>query len=315
MGEGRLRGSFGKILVMTRRNFLKKTCAALAVAATGQSFADAPQDRFAEMQEAIDAVSPEAYLRYVAYGSDGKSDLKALQDLEASFGRMREEIKATVVFDRPAVWHVYNMGTVVKTRETCFAVDFKHRREMEFVPNLDFLLLTHNHGDHCSERVYKAVDGAGKLVISNFKDNYGHPGWRKGLGGYTRAEKTFQVKDVTIRTSLTDHNDYLADFTTAFEITSGGYTIYHTGDCSNVAKLKPKCGRPDLWIVHPVCGMDVRDGYGKFQPKLTAIEHLNELGHRPGRSRWTYQRGFAEAAKIETLGGKTVVPLWGERIV
>lgn len=300
---------------MTRRNLLSEIGAAAVVTAVGRSFGDDPPDRFAEIQDEIDAVSPEVYLRYVAYGSDGKSDLKALQTLEASFGRMADEIKSTVVADRPAVWHVYNMGTVVKTRETCFAIDFKHRREMEFVPNLDFLLLTHNHGDHCSERVYKAVDGVGKLVISNFKDNYGHPGWRKGLGGYTRAEKTFRIRDVTVRTSLADHNGYLVDFTTAFEITVGGYTIYHTGDCSNVAKLNPKCGSPDLWIVHPLCGMDVRDGYGKFRPKLTALEHLNELGHRLGRSRWTYQRGLAEAAKIEALGGKTVVPLWGERIV
>ena len=297
---------------MTRMEFLKGAGASALTMTTGCAFA--AEDRYASMQAAIDAVSAEAYSRYINYKSDGRSELKALQELEASFGRLCEEVKATVVTGpRPAVWHVYNMGTIVKTPKTCFSIDLKHRRECELAPCLDFALITHNHGDHFSDRFYRTMDGAHKIVISNFQCNYGAPNWRKGQGGYTRAEKTFKIRDVEIRTSLTDHNDYLVDFTTAFEITVGGYTIYHTGDCSNVKKLSPKLGSPDLWIVHPKCGMDVADGFAKFRPKLTAIEHLNELGH--AKWRWSYACGLQEKAKLEALGGAAVVPLWGDRLV
>jgi hypothetical protein len=201
------------------------------------------------------------------------------------------------------------MGIVVKTKESCFAIDLVHRRAAEIAPLLDFLLLTHNHGDHCFEDLYRAVNGAHKVVFSNFKDNYGAPD-RKG--GYTRAEKVFRIKDVEIRTALSDHNSYLIDFTTAFEIRIGDFIIYHSGDSQNVAKLNPMCS-PDLWFVHPRCGLKVHDGYNKFAPKTTVIAHLNELGH--DKWRWSWNVGLKDKAEIESLGGRCVVPVWGERIV
>ena len=88
------------------------------------------------------------------------------------------------------------------------------------------------------------------------------------------------------------------------------------GSCSltaNIDKLNP-VNAPDLWIVHPLCGLDPAKGVEKFRPKLTAVVHLNEMSHAKDRWRHTYESGLACVKKIEAAGGKTVMPLWGERL-
>ena len=298
-------------MAMNRREFVSGVGAFAAAGVVNRLFAEQAEDALDVWQRETDLVKAETFRDYL---EDGKTrGLASLEKLERAFEKVFREARETTVGDVPAVWSVYNMGYVVKTRESLFSIDLVHRRSCEFAPLLDFALITHNHGDHFTEEFYKAMDGAGKTVISNFKGNYGTKDWKKD-GGYTRAVKTFAIKDVTVRTSLTDHNDYLVDFTTAFEVHVGKYTIYHSGDCSNVAKLNPT-RRPDLWIVHPYCGMKTERGVEKMKPQLTAIAHLNELGHARNRWRWTWADGFKAKAQAEEAGGKAIVPVWGERIV
>ena len=298
---------------MTRGEFIRTAGATVALTAAGRSFAEEETELpgACRLQQAeIDEVTPKMYA-----DDDGKTSLAALKRLDAALDKVLKEVRETVVADKPAVWVVYNMGVIVKTKETCFSIDLRHRRAAELAPLLDFALITHNHDDHYTEEFYSAMDGAGKTVVSNFKDNYGGYRGKNGYGGgFTRANKVFAFKDVEIRMSLTDHNGYLVDFTTAFEIKVGDFVIYHSGDCANVEKLNPT-RTPDLWFVHPYCGMKTEDGVAKFHPKLTAIAHLNELGHARDRWRWTYQDGYRAKAAAEKAGGKAIVPLWGDRIV
>ena len=91
------------------------------------------------------------------------------------------------------------------------------------------------------------------------------------------------------------------------------FVIYHTGDCCNVQKLNPT-RRPDLWIVHPYCGMKVADGVKRFKPVRTVVAHINELGHAKGHARWTWNNAFKAKADVEAAGGEAVVPIWGDRI-
>ena len=310
---------------MTRSEFLKAAGSAAIFAAADDVFGGAPEIGakvdYAALQAEIDEVTPQDFKLYLDGEWDwfGLTRKAALQRLDEAFDRVLAEVKSTVVTDNPAVWLVYNMGVIVKTKETCFSIDLKHRRAPEIAPLLDFALITHNHGDHYTGEFYKAMNGVGKTVVSNFLDNYGAADWRKGgkyweAGGYTRVEKTFKLKDVEIRTALTDHNPYLVDFTTAFEVHVGKYTICHSGDCSNIAKLNPT-RRPDLWIVHPHCGMKVEEGVEKLKPLLTVIAHLNELGHARNCARFTWADGLKVKARIEKTGGAAVVPIWGARIV
>lgn len=266
---------------------------------------------YAALQAEINKVESTDYKKYRATGDT--AGFKALERLDAAFDKVLEEVRTTVVTNEPAVWFLYNMGFIVKTPETCFSIDILHVRDTELAPLLDFALITHNHDDHYNQDFYQAMNGKGKTVISNFLDNY-TAYFSSNTGGFTRANKTFKIKDVEIKTSLSDHNGYLADFTTAFEITIGGkYRIYHSGDSANIAKLNP-AKNPDMWIVHPRCGLGVASGVEKFQPKLTVIAHLNEMGHPVNKWRWTWQNGLEDAAAVEKADGKAAVPVWGERV-
>jgi len=279
---------------------------------------DDPETFLDAWQAETDLVKPEQYRQYLRTGKN-PDGLVSLDKLERGFARVLKEIPETKVGDVPAVWMVYNMGVVVKTREALFSIDLTHRRASELTPQLDFALITHNHDDHYTREFYRTMDGSGKTVINNFIDNYGAADWRKGgkdwasAGGYVRGTKVFKVKDVEIRTSLTDHNSYLIDYTTAFEIRVGKWRMFHTGDCSNVEKLNPIWGSPDLWVQMPGCGLDNVAGEKKLKPKLTAFGHLWELGHATGRVTADFLR--PRLAKVCAAGGKVVVPLWGERIV
>lgn len=301
---------------MTRKEFVQMagaaallpTASAWAADASGPSHAAAD---YARLQREIDEVTPQDYKTYMA-GGEEPAVKPALARLDRVFDKVLADVRETVVTDRPAVWFVYNMGLVVKTPQTVFTVDLVHRHAQRIVPLLDFALITHNHGDHFTEAFYQTMNGAGKTVVSNFKDNYGARPWGE-RGGYTRATKEFRFGDVEVRTTLTDHNPYLVDFTTAFEIRVGRYTLYHTGDCCAATKLNPT-RRPDLWLVHPYCGLKVADGVRKFRPVRTAMLHLNEFGHARGDARWTYDHGQKALRDAVAAGGGALVPVGGDRL-
>lgn len=246
-------------------------------------------------QREIDLVTAETYEAYLA-GRLAPDAYPALMRVERAFDRVLSEAKATTVRTGAAVWYVYNMGIVVKTRRTCLAVDLLHRRAPEFAPLVDAALVTHNHDDHYTLAWYRAVKGAGKAFVADFME---------------KVPRMFRIGDVEIRTSPSDHGEHRPDFTTAFEMSVDGFTIYHTGDSSNVAKLTPS-RRPDLWFVHPICGLDPLDGCRAFDPKTVVLVHLNELGHDTWR--WSWDDGFAIRDKIEAHGGRARVPFWGERL-
>ena len=300
---------------MRRGDFLK--CAA-GVATAGLCPAlHAEEDAIATWQRETDMVSADVYRSYLNDG-DTRS-LASLEKLEAAYAKVARELDEAEVGDVPAVWSVYNMGYVVKTRKSTFSIDLVHRRDAELAPKLDFALITHNHADHWRPGLYRAMDRARKTVISNFLDNYGAWDWRKppkerAMGGYTRARKTFKIKDVEIRTSLVDHNSYLIDFTTAFEIRVGDWILCHTGDCGNGSegKLGTAWGRPDLWLFFPGCGINVAEAVKKVQPKRVVFGHLWELGHATGRLTEPLIRRALTAAK--PICGQTAVAFWGDRV-
>ena len=296
---------------MTRNEFIKSVGSVAVVSIFGKTFgAEGLSNRYTALQAQIDEVTPKMYFDYM---KGGPTDKAALQRLDAAFDKVLKEIRKTVVRDKPAIWLVYNMGVIVKTKESCFSIDLQHRRAPEIAPLLDFALITHNHGDHFTDAFYRAMDGAGKTVISNFKENAG----AKSSGaecGYTKGKRTFKMKDVEIRTALVDHSKTQIDFITSFEIYIGKWRLFHSGDAADEAKLNP-AKSPDLWMVHPYCCYwPISKGLKKFSPKLTAILHLNEFGHPNNQCRWTWAEGFGAKSDAEKIGSAAIVPLWGDRI-
>lgn len=119
-------------------------------------------------QQETDLIKPKTYRDYLKDGDT--RDFASLKKLEAGFARVLAEIDSCQVGEIPAVWLIYNMGYIVKTRESLFSIDLNHRRDLELAPKLDFALITHNHDDHYREPFYRAMDRAGKTVVTNFLD-------------------------------------------------------------------------------------------------------------------------------------------------
>ena len=295
-----------------------------ATAPAGARPASVPVRRSEERQstlitkwdEATEAVSPEEYCAYLRDGDT--RGYKALMANALAFEKVMREVKSTVVTgDVPAIWSVYNMGYIVKTRESLFSIDLNHRRGTEFAPLLDFALVTHNHGDHWRKDFYKAMTARGKVVISNFLDN---PRFNEMKGDSEKGVGTYKIKDVEIRTSLIDHNDepWGIDFTMAFEIRIGNWLLYHTGDSGRGTepKLVTPWGRPDLWLFFPGCGINTARAVEKVNPKRIVFGHLWELGHRQrhrGRlDEPLIRRALAAARPIVS---DTSLAFWGDRII
>ena len=307
---------------MNRREFISSMGAAALMSSVywekiaygEQAAAAAPEDAIAVWNRETELVAPEVYKAYLVDGNT--RGLASLEKLEAAFEKVFREAKETVVTGAaPAVWSVYNMGYIVKTRESLFSIDLVHRRDVEFVPLLDFALITHNHGDHRRREFFTAMDGAGKTIVSNFLANKGAK-----ESGYIRGVKTFKFKDVEIRTSLIDHSQTLIDFTTAFEIKVGDFILYHTGDSGKGTepKLNTVWGRPDLWLFFPGCGIDVRKAVEKVNAKRIVFGHLWELAHQRGESpsRLNEQLIRPRLVWAKEAGCEDVsLAYWGDRIL
>ena len=278
----------------------------------------APAPDLAELQRQINAVPAKlfgAYLRGETTDDAAVRDYPAIARLDATLDKVMKEARETVVADKPAVWFVYNMGIVVKTRQSLFTVDLCHAKAQDFAPEFDFSVITHNHTDHYTRKFHEEMDRRlHKTVITNFADNYG-AAFHGGICGFARGEKTFTLKDVTVRTYQSDHNTILRGFTMPVEIDCGGYTIFHVGDTFNVTELHPTRS-PDLWVHHCRCwGRETGPGAEHLRPKLTVVAHLHEMQHPFGKARWTFKDGERAKADSEKVGVPAVVPFWGDRIV
>ena len=158
-----------------RREFLKGVFSAAAAGAfpslpaVAAHSAGKPRDAIALWQRETDLVTPKTYLDYMKDGDT--RGFASLEKLERGFERVLEEAKTSVVGDVPRIWSVYNMGYLVKTRESLFSIDLVHRRDRELVPLLDFAFVTHNHCDHHRRGFCDAMAKAGKVVASNFLKN------------------------------------------------------------------------------------------------------------------------------------------------
>ena len=330
---------------LTRRDFIGGGAALCAVGGCVSASAANASIDLGVVQKEIDALPKEAFLDFV-YGenmSANRSELSSsecemwydrhpiLRRYDDAFRKVAREMRETkVAGDTPAVWYVYNMGVIVKTRKSLFSIDLCHRLAPTIADELDFAVISHNHLDHYTREFYRAMDGRHKTVFQNFECNYGAAlnivdgKLADTFGGYSYGECKYDVRDVTIRTYVSDHNTILRKFVMPVEVHVGDYTILHSGDTHDVQNLRP-ARTPDMWIHHAWCwgGCFEREEWPKsetvrgirtFRPCLAVVSHFQELTHdKPGRR--TFKDAFDRKTAAEEEGVRAVVPFWGDRIV
>ena len=249
-----------------------------------------------------------------------ESDAEALAEMEKrgvpyylrqSFEKVRKEIRTTKVKEGAvAVWLLYNMGYIVKTPTTTFAIDLYSKYTEELLDMIDFGMITHAHSDHNHAIFTQGLAKRNKPVLAAF-DIKGVEEKRVEHGG------VYTMGDVTVRVTVGDHNKKsLRNFVASYEIDCGANTnhtvIFHTGDSCNYEQLNPQ-KQVDIFIPHIRVSLDIQKAMDKFHPHHLFMSHIQELGHRVHKWRWTFHDALRSKEKWNH--DHMWIPCWGERVI
>ncbi|MDF9832125.1 hypothetical protein M2103_000333 [Ereboglobus sp. PH5-5] len=235
-----------------------------------------------------------------------------------AFDRVLDEVANTKVEQGTAViWMLYNMGIVVKTPSGCFGVDINHKYAEKFEPLLDFLCVTHNHGDHKSVELMNAMRARGKPVLSNF--------YKNDAQYYSKEPAEYKIGAFSIRTDITDHNAKLLKFVTVYRLDcgkdSGGLSILHGGDSNfKPEQFERTQGPVGLFITRWGAPeennlLDAKPGKGRIDPACTIFSHMIELRHDIEKSPRRRTLNFAMDNIPKMHCPRTIMPFWGEKMI
>lgn len=235
-----------------------------------------------------------------------------------AFDNALEQIKSAVVEEGTVqVWMIYNMGFVFKTPTACFGMDINHRYASKLEPYLDFICVSHSDLDHVDTPLMAAMNNHGKPVLSNFYT---------ASGAYcSKTSTTYTIKDLTIRTCLTDENETDLNCTTCFRINcgarSGGFELMHVGDSSfDPAQYIPvEGGNPDLLILRYGSTAEkniLGTGTGQVDPDYIFFSHQIELRHYISKSpmRASILGSIGNRSNLGTYSTKVSLPFWGTHL-
>lgn len=265
-----------------------------------------------EMQKYADSFTHTLFNEYLGTtaGTEKEQALEGwglMQFYNMALEKLLQEIPATKVKKGQVVmWQLYNMGYVVKTDKQCFGIDLYHKHAEKLAPMIDFMLITHNHGDHYSKALVEKLERDGKAVYSNFRDN----------GHKVKTGDDFTVGNISIKVTTVDHNATLKNFVNTYEVNcydakGKDYVIFFTGDAHNYEQLNPT-GKVNLFVPHLAVGLNMPKAVEKIAPTEVLMSHILELGHSITKWRWSYEYGIAECEKLERRG--VYLPVWGEMI-
>ena len=231
--------------------------------------------------------------------------------LRQSFEKVRKEIRTTKVKEGTvAIWLLYNMGYIVKTPTTTFGIDLYSKYTDGLLDEIDFGMITHAHSDHNHVAFTQGMAKRNKPILAAFDIKDVEEKRVEHEGVYTMG-------DVTVRVTVGDHNKKnLRNFVASYEIDCGANTnhtvIYHTGDSHDYTQLNPQ-QKVDIFIPHIRVSLDVQKAIDKFQPRHVFMSHIQELGHRVRKWRWTFHDALRSREKWHH--DHLWIPCWGERII
>ena len=273
------------------------------------------------METYSDPYSDVLFKEYLKKSDEQAEELEHIEPIlyayRSAFEKVLEEVKITKVEKgTAAIWMLYNMGFVIKTPSGCFGIDVDHRLADRLAPYLDFLYITHNHGDHANQKLMAAMKKMGKPIITNF--DVGNAPY------FSTTATNYKIGDFTIKTDISDHlrSPDLANFVSVVRIDCGedtdNFSLLHCGDSGfDPTRFKEVDGPVDLVVLrwgapreNEILGM----GEGQVQTKYAILSHLIEMRHKP------YPKG--QASITQTLKHlpnvaceNTILPFWGEKLV
>lgn len=234
-----------------------------------------------------------------------------------AFNKVISEVKSTTPEQgTTAIWHLYNMGFIVKTPSVCFGIDLNHRLAAEFAPYIDFLCVTHADSDHVSNELMVAMTNSNKPVLSNF--------YKAGGKYYSTNATSVNLNGVDIKTAITNHDPTKPNYTTCFRIKlgedSGNFDLMHVGDSSFEPEqyIPVEGGDPSLLVLRSGNKAEVNilgTGHGQVNPKNIFFSHLIELRHKVGVSPMRATILGAIDNMKNFPGRDIIVPFWGEKFI
>lgn len=266
-----------------------------------------------EMQTYVDSFTHTLFSEYLAApaGSEKVRGIEGwglMQYYNMALDKLIAEIPATKVKrGEVAIWQLYNMGYVVKTDSQCFGIDLYHKYAEKLAPMIDFLLITHNHGDHNWKPLKDELARQGKAIYSNFMDN----------GHKVTTGDEFTVGNISVKVTTVDHNKTLVNFVNTYEVNcyankGKDYVIFFSGDAHNYEQLNPTT-EVDLFVPHLAVGLNMAEAVKKINPTEVLMSHILELGHSITQWRWSYEYGINECEKLNREG--VYLPVWGEKLI
>jgi hypothetical protein len=267
----------------------------------------------AEMQTYVETFTHTLFSEYLKAPAnsnkvEGIEQWGLMKFYNMALDKLLAEIPATKVRKgEVVVWQLYNMGYVVKTQTQCFGIDLYHKYAEKLAPMIDFLLITHNHGDHQWKPLIAELERQGKAVYSNFLEN----------GHKVTTGDELTIGNISIKVTTVDHNKTLTNFVNTYEVNCYAkkgkpYVMFFTGDAHNYEQLNPS-GKVDVFIPHLAVGLNMAEAVKKINPKEVLMSHILELGHAINKWRWSYEYGINECEKLQREG--VYLPVWGEMIV
>lgn len=233
-----------------------------------------------------------------------------------AFDKVLDEVKSTKVKKGTAqIWMLYNMGFIIKTASGCFGIDVDHRLAYQLEPYLDFLCVTHNHGDHANVKLIEAMQAKGKPVLSNFNV--------ESSQYLSKTATAYKIGNFTIKTDLSDHlaDPKLPNFVTTYRIDcgadAGNFSLLHCGDSGfNPAHFTKVQGPVNLVVLRWGAAREnniLGTGEGQVKADYAVLSHLIEMRHKP------YPHGQASITQtLVHLPGvqcdNTILPFWGEKL-
>jgi len=241
---------------------------------------------------------------------------RKLLDLR-TIGAIKEIKETKVETGKIRIWHLYNMGIVVKTENKVVAFDLARvpfsKTYKELVEVIDVLITSHLHGDHFDSNLLKQMAEQGKALV------FSEGGGKTDKAIELKSGEMTEIDGVKITGYQTDHrgDDNFYFPCGWFWVEVDGFNLLHTGDglrFKNEKEAGKIHDRKDLDILLANIMIDpfnIRD----LGPRVVIPLHLYELMHGGD---FVAENGFDDVAerygaKSESLKGiDRKILIWGE---